>query len=64
MDLVKKYATPRSKKVVSPAKLDKAKAMFDRGYTQGQIADAIGVSTTALMDALEASGWQQKEGGD
>ena len=38
--------------------------MFDRGYTQGQIADAIGVSTTALMDALALSGWQQKEGGD
>ena len=64
MDLVKKYATPRSKKVVSTAKLERAKVMFDRGYTQGQIADAIGVSTTALMDALALSGWQQKEGGD
>lgn len=62
MDLVKQYATPRSKKGISAAKLDRAKAMFDRGYTQSQIADALGVSTSTLMAALEPIVVDKEEG--
>ena len=62
MDLVKQYATPRSKKGISTAKLDRARAMFDRGYTQSQIADALGVSTSTLMAALEPIFVDKEEG--
>lgn len=62
MDLVKQYATPRGKKTLTSAKLDRARAMFARGYTQAQIADALGVSTTTLMSALDLK--TKEEGGN
>ena len=62
MDLVKQYATPRSNKKLSTAKLDRARAMFNRGYTQAQIAEALGVSTNTLMSVLDLN--TNEEGGD
>lgn len=56
-DLVKKYALPRETAKISTAKLQRAKAMKVSGYTQAEIADAIGVSVNALSKALN-----EKEG--
>ena len=61
MDLVKQYATPRSNKKLSAAKLDRARAMFNRGYTQAQIAEALGVSTNTLMNVIDLN--TNEEGG-
>lgn len=57
-DVVKKYAMPRETAKISSAKLQRAKAMKVSGYTQAEIADAIGVSVNALSKALN-----EKEGG-
>ena len=62
MDLVKQYATPRTKKTLTTAKLDRARSMFARGYNQAQIAEALGVSTTTLMAALDLK--TEEEGGN
>ena len=62
MKLVKQYATPRSNKKLSAAKLDRARAMFNRGYTQAQIAEALGVSTNTLMSVIDLNA--NEEGGD
>lgn len=57
LDLIKEYATPRQKKTVSTAKLSKARLMFDRGYTQAEVARMLGLPVTTLMDAIN-----EKEG--
>ena len=62
-DMVKKYATPRKKNVLTSSKLDKARAMFKRGYTQSQIADVLGVSTNTLMAELDLDRVKNEEGG-
>lgn len=49
---VKEYATPRTSKGVSPAMLARAKAMYSSGYTQAEIAAALGVSTSTINSAL------------
>lgn len=53
LKLIKQYATPRLKNGISPAKLSKARLLFDRGYPQSEIAEMLGVSTTLLMNSLE-----------
>lgn len=50
---VKELATPRATPVLSTAKLGMAKAMAASGYTQAQIADALGVSLTTLKRGLK-----------
>ena len=52
LDKVKELATPRSDIGISKAKLARAKSMLDRGYTQADIADAIGESISPLSKAL------------
>jgi predicted transcriptional regulator len=52
MDSIKKLATPREAKLMSPAKLDRARQMVELGYTQAEIASALGVSTTTLDRAI------------
>lgn len=52
LDRIKELATPRTKTVMVPAKLARAKDMLARGYTQADIADALGVPTSTLNDAL------------
>lgn len=56
--VIKEYATPRSSKssLLSPSKLGKAKIMFDRGYTQAEVASMLGVSATTLVKAIEEKG--------
>lgn len=52
LDLVKELATPITKIKMTDAKTSRAKAMAAAGYTQAEIADAIGVSLTTLKEAL------------
>lgn len=48
LDRVKQLATPRSSTELTPAKKAKIQAMINNGYTQAEIADALGVSTTTI----------------
>lgn len=51
-DHIKQLATPRERPVMTDAKLARAKAMLASGYTQSEIADALGVPGSTLSDAL------------
>lgn len=53
MDKVKQYAMPRNEKLMSTAKINRAKAMFRQGRTTAEIAEALNVSTSTLQRALE-----------
>ena len=53
MDQVRSLATPRERPVMSDAKIRRAKGMTDLGYTQAEIADALGVPTSTLSDTLK-----------
>jgi hypothetical protein len=48
LDRIKHLATPRTTVDLSPAKKAKAKVLLDSGYTQAEIADALGISTSAV----------------
>lgn len=52
VDRVKDLATPKSKLTVSPDKLARAESMLNNGYTQAQIAEALGLATSTLNGAL------------
>lgn len=52
LDRVKQLANPRDKPVMSDAKAARAKAMFTSGYTQSEIAQALGIPTSTLSDSL------------
>ena len=54
MEQVKSLATPRTRRAVSPAKLDRARALLDQGYTRAEVASSIGVPIGTLDDALYA----------
>lgn len=53
LDRIKQLATPRTALMMSPAKASRAKTMLAAGYTQAEIADALGVSTSTLANALK-----------
>lgn len=50
---IKALATPRTKKGMSPARISRAKAMLNAGHTQVDVANALGVSVSTLMSAVE-----------
>lgn len=52
MDVLRSYALPREYNGLAPAKERRAKEMLARGYTQSQVADALGVSVTTIMNAI------------
>lgn len=52
MDQVKQLATPRDKPTMSAAMISRAKSMAARGYTQAEIANALGVSVTTINKSL------------
>lgn len=56
IDQVKKYAMPKPKLLMSPAKLNRAQQMLDGGYTREEIASALGVSVGTLDDSLYGEG--------
>lgn len=49
---VKELATPRSDLKMTDAKTNRAKVMLASGYTQAEVADALGVSVTTLKKGL------------
>ena len=52
IDQVRKYAMPRSSNGLSPAKISRLKSLESRGYTNAQIANALGVSTSTVNNYL------------
>lgn len=52
IDRVKELATPRTKPLMTATKLARATAMKNSGYTQAEIADALGVSLTTLKTGI------------
>lgn len=56
LDQVKELATPRQRTVMVPAKLARAKTMLAAGYTQAEVASALGVPTSTLNTAITAEG--------
>lgn len=52
LDKVKSYATPRTQKGMTDSKIARAKAMAASGYTQAEIADQLGVSTSTIARAI------------
>lgn len=52
LDRVKELATPRTEHVMTSAKTQRAQAMFASGYTQAEIASALGVSLTTLKNVI------------
>jgi DNA-binding CsgD family transcriptional regulator len=56
LDQIKELATPKTKLTVTPSKLARAKAMLNSGYTQSEIADALGLATSTLNEALLGEG--------
>jgi biotin operon repressor len=52
LDRLKTQATPHSVKVMTPAKLLRAKLMLANGKPYSEIAAALGVSTTTIQDEL------------
>jgi DNA-binding CsgD family transcriptional regulator len=52
MDRVRQLATPRQAKLMTATKTSRAKQMMASGYTQAEIASALGVSLTTLKDTL------------
>ena len=53
LDLIKQYAMPKSSPAMSPSRIARARAMLNSGYTQADVADAMGVSTSTLSAALK-----------
>ena len=49
---VKELATPRANTTMTNAKKQRAQAMIASGYTQAEIAEALGVSVTTLKTSL------------
>lgn len=54
LDKVKQLATPKTKTLMTSAKQSRARAMLASGYTQAEVADALGVSVTTLKTGLES----------
>lgn len=52
IDQVRQMATPREPKGMSTGALNRAKSMLASGYTQGEIAELLGISTTILNQAI------------
>lgn len=53
MDAVKKRATPRASTGLSQTEISRIQAMASRGLTQADIADALGISTSTVSNALK-----------
>lgn len=53
IEVVKQYATPRTPVLMTDAKAVRARSMYASGYTQAEIADALGVSVSTLKTTVE-----------
>lgn len=52
IDVIRDYATPKNKTLMTSSNTTRARAMAAQGYTQAEIASALGVSLTTLKTAL------------
>ena len=52
-DRVKQLATPRPDKGLSTGDISRAKSMIAQGYTQAQIADQLGVSSSTISRLIK-----------
>lgn len=52
LEEIKKLATPKAKLLMTSSKITRARSMAARGYTQAEIAQALGVSLTTLKTSL------------
>lgn len=48
IEVLRKYATPRPDRLMTPSNLSRAKAMLKSGATRAEVADALGVSLSTL----------------
>lgn len=53
LDVIKQYATPRTKTGLSNAQLSRAKQLLNSGYTQSEVSTTLGISTSTLSTALK-----------
>ncbi len=53
LDVVRKLATPRSAKLMTTLKTQRAETMLRSGYTRAEVADLLGVSLTTLDTAVD-----------
>ncbi len=53
---VKELATPRSVKLMTSVKQQRAQALLASGHTQAEVASALGVSLTTLKNSLKGDG--------
>ena len=52
LDDVKSLATPRTSKSISNSKETRIKAMLSAGYTQSEVADALGISVSTVSKVI------------
>lgn len=52
LDRVQKLATPRNQKSMTTAQTQRAQSMIKLGYTQAEVAEALGISITTLSNSL------------
>lgn len=52
LDQVKSLATPRTKTGISSQKATKARRLLSSGYTQAEVADALGVSVSTIKEVI------------
>lgn len=52
LDELKKLATPRANLVMTTAKQAKAQSLLNAGYTQAEVADALGVALSTLKSSI------------
>jgi hypothetical protein len=53
LDRIKELATPRLREEITLHDRDRARSMAESGYTQAEIADALGVSVSTVQTAIE-----------
>ncbi len=53
LDRIKQLATPRTLTSMSPTRISRARTMLNAGYTQAEVSEALGVSTSTLSNALK-----------
>ena len=51
-DRVRDLAMPKQQKSMSATQTARARAMLNSGYTQAEVADALGVSVSTINDAV------------
>lgn len=52
MSTIKKYAMPKTKTGLAPAKLARAKSLLNRGYSRKEICEQLDISESTLINAI------------